>query len=90
MTNHKPTETPLPNVNDVLASFTDIRAVTVATLRRRFNITRHTALQVRRLAIAETARRNEKASGDVEELMRRFRFSESEAQWALANMGMPE
>lgn len=77
-----------PSVRELRERFPDLAAVSIPMIRRTFNTTSHTADQVLRLARQQAAA--EAGEDDVGKLMQRFGFSEEEARWAIANVGMPE
>jgi len=79
---------PGPSIRELRSRFPDLTEVTVPMVRRSFDITSHTAERVLQIAREQAAA--EAPPAPIAELMRRFRFSEEEARWAYANVGMPE
>jgi hypothetical protein len=79
---------PGPSVRELRERFPDLKAASIPAVRRSFNITSHTAERVLRIAREQDA--GNAPQSDVEKLMARFGFSEEEARWAIANVGMPE
>lgn len=79
---------PGPSVRELRQRFPDLTDVSIPMVRRSFRITAHTAERLLRIARDQAAA--EAPPAPIAELMRRFQFSEDEARWAYANVGMPE